>query len=219
MNIKRKSFWSQKKIIKIYNEDRKNLKDLYYAEKIFLKNCLFENCSILDIGCAQGGFNSIIKKFINKFSYTGLDESSEMINIAKSKFPESKFMLVNKKGLYKIKRKYDVVIILGILHLNKKWEKILKFARQLSKKYILFDLRVSDYPSIENINKSYLKYDKKLPIKLPYNILNESILIKKIDKIFSNKKVFNIRYKGKPSKFSKTPIKKIIFSNFLIDLR
>ena len=111
-----------------------------------------------------------------------------MINIAKSKFPKSKFMLVNKKGLYKIKRKYDVVIILGILHLNKKWEKILKFARQLSKKYILFDLRVSDYPSIENINKSYLKYDKKLPIKLPYNILNESILIKKIDKIFSNKK-------------------------------
>ena len=142
-----------------------------------------------------------------------------MINIAKSKFPESKFMLVNKKGLYKIKRKYDVVIILGILHLNKKWEKILKFARQLSKKYILFDLRVSDYPSIENINKSYLKYDKKLTFKLPYNIINESILIKKIDKIFPNKKVFNIRYKGKPSKFSKTPIKKIIFSNFLIDLR
>ena len=34
-------------------------------------------------------------------------------------------MLVNKKGLYKIKRKYDVVIILGILHLNKKWEKFL----------------------------------------------------------------------------------------------
>ena len=66
MNIKKKSFWSQKKIIKIYNEDRKNLKDLYYAEKIFLKNCLFENCSILDIGCAQGGFNSIIKT--NDFS-------------------------------------------------------------------------------------------------------------------------------------------------------
>ena len=177
-----------------------------------------ENCSILDIGCAQGGFNSIIKKFINKFSYTGLDESLEMINIAKSKFPESKFILVNKKIYIKLKEKYDIVIILGILHLNK-MGKILKFALQLSKKYILFDLRVSDNPSIENINKSYLKYDKKLTFKLPYNILNESILIKKIDKIFSNKKIFNIRYKGKPSKFSKTPIKKIIFSNFLIDLR
>ena len=86
-------------------------------------------------------------------------------------------------------------------------------------KNIIFDLRASDYPSIENINKSYLKYDKKLTFKIPYNIINESILIKKIDKIFPNNKIFNIRYKGKSSKFSKTPIKKIVFSNFLIDLR
>ena len=56
--------------------------------------------------------------------------------------------------------------------------KILKFALQLSKKYILFDLRVSDNPSIENINKSYLKYDKKLTIKLPYNIINDQFLLK-----------------------------------------
>jgi len=219
LNLKKKSFWSQKKIIKIYNKDRKNLNDLYYAENLFFKNSLFENCSILDIGCAQGGFNLIIKKFIRKFKYTGVDESPEMINIAKSKFPGSKFILVNKNDLYKIKNKYDVVIVLGILHLNKEWEKILKFAKKLSKKYIIFDLRASDYPSIENMNKSYLKYDKKLTFKIPYNIINESILIKKIDKIFPNNKIFNIRYKGKSSKFSKTPIKKIVFSNFLIDLR
>ena len=33
-------------------------------QKNFLKNCLFENCSILDIGCAQEGFNSIIKNLL-----------------------------------------------------------------------------------------------------------------------------------------------------------
>jgi len=219
LNLKKKSFWSQKKIIKIYNKDRKNFNDLYYAEKIFLKNFLYENCSILDIGCAQGGFNSIIKKFIHKFKYTGVDESQEMINIAKLNFPESKFMFVKKNDLYKIKKKYDIVIILGILHLNKNWEKILKFAQKLSKKYIIFDLRASNYPTIENINRSYLKYDKKAAFKLPYNIINESNLIKKVDKIFPNKKIINIRYNGKSSKFSKTPIKKIIFSNFLVDLR
>ena len=39
-------------------------KDLYYAEKIFLKNCLFENCSILDIGCAQGGLTQLLKNLL-----------------------------------------------------------------------------------------------------------------------------------------------------------
>ena len=83
MNIKRKSFWSQKKIIKIYNEDRKNLKDLYYAEKIFLKNCLFENCSILDIGCADGSLLDEFKNlgFKNLFGI----EPTDTVKIAKKK--------------------------------------------------------------------------------------------------------------------------------------
>ena len=69
-------------ILKLSNfslEKEKKKEDLYLGEKFFLSKILFEKCTILDIGCAQGGFYKIIKSFLKSFSYTGIDNSEKMI--------------------------------------------------------------------------------------------------------------------------------------------
>ena len=79
--------WSQKKIIKYISENRKNYNDLYLGEKILLNEYFKKGCSVLDVGCAQGGFVNILSQLEKKFSYLGIDYNDEMLAIAKKKQP------------------------------------------------------------------------------------------------------------------------------------
>ena len=62
-----------------------------WGKTFFLSKLLFEKCSILDIGCAQGGFYKILKSFLKSFSYTGIDNNSEKMIIKAKKIPKSQF--------------------------------------------------------------------------------------------------------------------------------
>ena len=160
--------WSQNTIIKFISENRKDHKDLYLGEKILLDQFFKKGFSVLDVGCAQGGFINILSQLEKKFSYIGIDYNKEMLAIAKKKNPNNKFINIKKNNFSKyINKKFDLVIIFGILHLNKDWKKIIKEGYKLSKKYLIFDLRESD----KKINKNiYLNLgDHKR--KIPYNII------------------------------------------------
>ena len=73
--------WSQKKIIKYISENRKNYNDLYLGEKILLNEYFKKGCSVLDVGCAQGGFVNILSQLEKKFSYLGIDYNDEINKI------------------------------------------------------------------------------------------------------------------------------------------
>jgi 2-polyprenyl-3-methyl-5-hydroxy-6-metoxy-1,4-benzoquinol methylase len=57
--------------------------DVYPSEWFFLGERIREGISILDIGCAQGGFAAVIGEHLGTFSYTGVDISSEMVSQGK----------------------------------------------------------------------------------------------------------------------------------------
>ena len=57
------NIWNDTEAQKFFSFERKKAKDLYLGEKLFLSKILFENCTILDIGCAQGGFYKILKSY------------------------------------------------------------------------------------------------------------------------------------------------------------
>ena len=162
--------WSQKKIIKHISENRKNYNDLYLGEKILLNEYFKKGFSVLDVGCAQGGFVNILSQREKKFSYLGIDYNEEMLAIAKKKQPKYKFINIKKNNFSKyINQKFDLVIIFGILHLNKDWKKIVKEGYKLTKKYLIFDLRESDKKISKNIYLN-LGNSKK---KIPYNIIEK----------------------------------------------
>ncbi len=206
------SFWSQKKILKYVGASRNKYEDLYLGEKILLNNYFKKRYSVLDIGCSQGGFIPILKKLNKNFKYQGLDFNQKILSIAKKKYPFFKFTKINdNKFLKYTKKKFDLVIIFGILHLNKDWKKIIKEAFKTTKKYLIFDLRETDRKILKKINMKIKDDD----LSIPYFIHNEKKVEKFLKKNFNKKKIVKISYKGKATKYCNYK-SEITFSNYCL---
>ena len=207
-----KNSWSQKAIIKFISENRKNYNSLYIGERILLDQYFKKNYSVLDIGCAQGGFINILKKINKKFTYVGIDYNKKMLDIAKKRYPNNEFVYTKQNDYSKyIKKKFDLVIIFGILHLNKEWKKIIKEAYKLSKRYLIFDLRESNKIIKKKI---YLNLGNKK--KIPYYIIKRKEVENFLKKEFRNKEIIKLSYDGLPSKYSNYR-SKITFGNYCIN--
>jgi len=64
--------------------------------------------TLLDVGCGTGEHLKYLSK---SYDCTGLDISTEMIKIAKSKVPNAEFTIADMKN-FRLKRKFDVIICL-----------------------------------------------------------------------------------------------------------
>ena len=210
------NIWNDFEAQEFFSSERKKKDDLYLGEKFFLTKLLFERCSILDIGCAQGGFYKILRSYLKLFSYTGVDSSERMILEAKRKYPKANFHLIKNNDFKKLKKKYDIVIIYGVLHLTPQWKQILINSKNIYKKFLLFDLRETNLKTINNkISQSYLSFNHKKKIKIPYNIINSSESSSFLKKKF-NLNIYRFSYDGKISNLAKSKIRNVEFANYCI---
>ena len=210
--------WSNPRIQKFFNNNRNKINDLYFGEKVLLDKYLEKNSTVLDIGCGNGGFFNILKKLKKNVQYAGLDFNEKMIFNAKKKFPNLKFYHYEdiKYKIY-LKKKFDYVLIFGVLHLNNNWKKILINAKKIIKKGIFFDIRCSEQNSARSIKKSYFQLGKKKGEDIiPYNVLNFQNFKNFLKKNFKNFDEHKISYPGKPSSYAKTQLKKITFENYFL---
>ena len=210
--------WSSKKIVSYFNNNRATFNSLYKGEKYLISKYVKKNDTVLDIGCAQGGLFKILKKKFSNIDYTGLDFNKEMINLAKKKIDKKNFFLFKGKNYYSFfKKKFDVVIIFGILHLNPNWKSILINAYKVAKKRVLFDLRFASNQNSNLKNYLSLNFDNKKSKKfaIPYLLLEKKETIKFFKGKFRNSIFDNYSYAGKPSKYSSIE-SKIVFANFCL---
>lgn len=212
--MKLEKAWNSKTIQKHIGDSRIKYNQLYKGEKYLISKFIKNNDRILDIGCGQGGLCAILQKKYKKIYYTGIDFNKKMIKVAKSNFTDGQFYHYAENNYIRfLKRKYDVVVIFGILHLNSDWKKILINASKVADRAILFDHRVEFE---ENIKQNfYLDLDSKSRNKkyrINYILLRknnlENFLKLKIKKFFCEQ--FN--YNGFASKLSNIK-KKITFAN------
>ena len=95
------SQWGKKNVVDFYTNNRNKVSDLYLSEKkplSFIKKKKIK--SVIDYGCAVGGFYNIFKiYFRKKISYHGLDTEINVIKEAKEKFKNN-----NKVKFSKIKK-------------------------------------------------------------------------------------------------------------------
>jgi len=210
--------WSSKKIVSYFYNNRSTFNSLYRGEKYLISKYVKKNDTVLDIGCAQGGLFKILKKKFGNIDYTGLDFNKEMINLAKKKIDKKNFFLFKGKNYYSFfKKKFDVVIIFGILHLNPNWKSILINAYKVAKKRVLFDLRFASNQNSNLKNYLSLNFDNKKSKKfaIPYLLLEKKETIKFFKGKFRNSIFDNYSYAGKPSKYSSIE-SKIVFANFCL---
>ncbi len=219
--LKIEDMWGLDPSLKFFTNKRNKFADLYKGEKIILNSIIDNKLSVLDYGCATGGMYKILKKKIRKLNYVGVDFNERLLDKARILNPGVKFFSTKEYKKKLKNKKFDVVLILGLLHLNSDWKKIITENSKYSKKYLIFDLRETEKKGVENILKSNfnMQFDssekKYRNYKIPYNIINSLKVQKILDKkLIKFKKFIEIKYEGEPSAKSKTLYRNVIFANY-----
>lgn len=171
--------WGLPQVMDFFTDARSRNADVYPSEWFFLSRLLKEGMTVLDVGCAQGGFASVLSENLKDFRYTGVDVNENMVAAAQNRFPQHKFLHVAEGDLSALEGEtFDLALVLGILHLHEKWRDTLAGAWAATGKTLLYDLRESDGPTIEDKSRSYFKMDfhggdaRHSETRLPYIIVN-----------------------------------------------
>ncbi|MDR0320426.1 MAG: class I SAM-dependent methyltransferase [Treponema sp.] len=155
----------------------------YFSEKIskltiynitydYLIKTLNENDNILDLACKTGQISKYIKERIN-VNITGVDQSTEMLNIAKENIPDGTF-IEDSIVTFKSDILYDYIIIgFGISCLNNEQttqciENSISLLKKSGHIYLSFtngDKEYLEKTSFEGNNNFYIYYHEKEKIK------------------------------------------------------
>ena len=216
--------WSQPNVVDFFDNHRTTTADVYPSEWFFLKGQLHKGMSVLDIGCAQGGFAGIIGEELSKFSYTGVDISKVMIAKANAQHPQHTFHHVaeNDYSALSGREGYDMTLVLGILHLHETWRETIKVAWKQTKSVLILDLRETFENTVEDKSRSYFTMDINgsngdYSEVLPYNVINIGEALKIITSICSGlEKISHYGYLQSPSDTTVTPIDKIFANVYMI---
>jgi len=139
--------WSAEDTVQFYTENRQTYDELYDSETYFLtKEFIRQMFSVLDVGCATGGFYNVFEMLNPDIQYVGIDVSQELLKIAKSKFPSKVnplFAWYNGEEEFPIEEKSDLVFSSGIMHLIDDWKALFRKMVDRCRKNVLVDFRVT----------------------------------------------------------------------------
>ena len=218
--------WGKKNVVDFYSLNRNKLKDLYDSEKKPLSKIIKKKVtSVVDYGCAVGGFYEILSSFFKKkITYHGLDTENNVIIEAKKKYQNKKNIKFStiKKGKLKLQNDCaSLSFCTGVLNHNNDYKLIINELLRVSSKYSFIDSpRVhlgKEFIGKLNLTKRFPSEILKNNIVNNYtiNLKNNLIFLKKVFHKNKIKKVHffysNLPYKKKYLKINK----KISFLTFL----
>lgn len=205
-------------ITRKWSQGRNTIKDLYKSEKHFFLRLLKKTNSYLDVGCAGGGFFKIISSLKKKFVYFGLDISPSLIKIAKKNYKKGFFYKYDGKNI-KIFKKVDMAYSFGTLHHVNNYLSLIRQLLNVSNKYVLFDVRLTNNSTIINKKLSFQKIEinNKILSSINYNIINKNDFFSSLKKLTGKYKVSIYQYNHKVNKSVVTQYKKVIMAAILID--
>jgi len=176
INSSDKHPWSAPAVLRYYEANRDKVEDIYPSERVFLVDAVQNATSVIDIGCAAGGFSSALREIKPDLVYTGVDVTPGMIDSARSKFPDDEFQVIDGRHLPFPDDSFDVAICYGVLHMTMDWRELLGEGWRVCRKALLFDLRLTDSEGICNPANSYQKlaFDREWDgvSTAPYIVLN-----------------------------------------------
>jgi ubiquinone/menaquinone biosynthesis C-methylase UbiE len=101
-----------------------------------LRKYIHSGDSVLDLGCGNGRFYETVKKVKNT-SYTGIDASQKLVEIARKNYPQASFQKASGLDLPFDEGSFDKVFVIATFHhipSQKLRHKFLKEARKVLKK-------------------------------------------------------------------------------------
>lgn len=219
------ALWSTPGWVEFYETRRGTTQDIYPSEWLFLKDLLAEGITVLDIGCAVGGLASVLSEHLSRFEYTGVDLSQDMIARAQHKHPRHRFHVVGEADLSVLAdARYDLVVCLGVLHVNRRWREMIAGAWARAKQCFLLDLRETSGATIEDETVSYFNVEALLqtgvPAHLPYNIINTAEALHTLVQLCAGATGFqHYGYLAGASPSAVTPTRQVLMNTYRIDKR
>lgn len=218
--------WGKKNVVEFYANNRNKVSDLYLSEKkplSFIDKKKIK--SILDYGCAVGGFYKIFQKYFNnKIYYRGLDIEKNVISEAKKKFKKekrAKFLNIKKGKIKEKSNNYNLSFCTGVLNHNNDYKLIISELIRVSSSYIFIDSpRVhlgKNFVGKLNLTNRFPSNIKKNNIVNNYTINLEDYFLF-LKKIFKKNKIYNAVFFGGNLPYKKKYLKinkKIYFLTFL----
>jgi SAM-dependent methyltransferase len=130
-------------LVEFYTGHRDSPDDLYPSERRFIPSLASESRSLLDVGCAAGGFATIWRHWNPALSYAGVDVSEPLVDAARRLHPEDRFEVADcAEGLPFGDGEFDAVQALGWLHWEPRWERALAEMWRVTAHRLFFDVRL-----------------------------------------------------------------------------
>lgn len=217
--------WGLPGVLDFFAERRGSSTDIYPSEWFFLKDRLKEGVSVLDIGCAQGGFTKVIAEHVKNFRYVGADVNAAMITRSRSRFPGHTFIQVHEGDFSALgDQKFDLVLALGLLHLHETWRETLSAAWARTKGALIFDLREWDGATVEDKSQSYMTMDfhradaTHQTTQLPYILLNSADALRTVREICVGAlRIGQYGYLHAPSGTTVTPTEQVMMNTWCVE--
>ncbi len=153
--------------------------DLYLSERLVLPSLAEASSSVLDIGCAVGGFASIFRHYNQAIEYVGVDVVHSLLREAHKRHPETLWVHSDAVNLPFAKRTFDLVWSSGIMHLNSAYRTMIERAWQVSRKWLACDFRIALEGTEPTVGSFDLDFggSGQVSSPLPYFVLAEDELM------------------------------------------
>jgi len=210
--------WAASDSLQFFQTHRQQPEDLYPSERFFLPDILPRIRSVLDVGCAAGGFSRIMKSFNRALEYTGVDINPEFVEVARRSFPDSRFCLGDGIHFESPASSYDLVHSSGILHLNTQYEQIVASCYEQAKKYVACDFRLTFGAHVEGTFTLEFQPPQGARPLLPYIVLNVDELVTMLSALRPAPGVIRLRgYYHPPSPMANLALERVLMTAVLIE--
>ena len=144
-----------------YRETRNRPEELFPSEQRFLPRVLRPGMSVLDIGCACGGFYNILRTLEPNIDYTGVDVVQVLIDEARRLYPDGRFETTDGGRLPFGDRTFDLVQLWGVTLHEPQYRDVLRDAWRVARHVLIFDVRLQRHGSeVIDTNRSYVETEE-----------------------------------------------------------
>lgn len=188
-------------LVDFFVSARNKPEDLYPSERRFLPWLASQGTTILDVGCAAGGFGSIWRHYRPEAAYTGVDFSEGLIHAARVAHPQDQFLIGHCADRLPIdSNAFEIVQALGWLHWELGFEAALRELWRVTSRYCFFDVRLREQgrPTLTGRQKIAYASDWDGSTVAPYIVVSWSEFALLLESL-KPRRVFGMGYWGAPA--------------------
>jgi len=208
--------WADPATEAFYRTHRNSPDDLYPSERAFLPDVLPRIQSMLDVGCAAGGFSRIARVFNPDVRYVGADITPALVEAARRDHPDAEFCVSDGISFPFAADSFDLVHCSGVLHLNSRYRDMIRAMWRIARTCLIFDVRLTGGESAVGSMPNEL--GDRSAAALPYYVLNTSNFVVDLRTLDPAPAAIRARgYPHAPASAARVPVDRVTMAVFLLE--